>query len=389
MRLLYITAEVPWPLASGYLRHFHFLSALGQRHEVTHLSLTRRGELSPEAAQALEPLVRRLRVFGAANSGGGSLRRAAGLRRAARRLATAANEHLHDEAFDAVLLSGKDTFPAMAALNGTPVVIDVCDATSLRVRGELAVAPLRRRPALALRLAELRRVERRLAGATTHLVFASERDRAATVGRHGSGRVVPNAVDLEQWTRRDRAQPGGARIAFTGVMGYSPNHDAALRLARDILPRVQREVPAAELVLAGRDPRAELLAAANGRPQIDVTGSAPDLRPHLEGAAVYCAPLRFASGIQNKLLEAMAMEMPVVTTAVAADGLAVDGEQPPLIVADDDEAIAAALTRLLGDPEERTRLARAGREYIERHFSWERSTDQLEAELAIAAGERS
>lgn len=386
MRLLYITAEVPYPLTSGYLRHFHFLRGLSERHEIVQLSLTRRASVPDEAREALAPFVERLEVFGAGAGAAlpGTLQRSLHLRRSARALRRAVAEHLAGGRFDAVIFSGKDTFPALRAVGRSPLVVDVCDAASLRLEGELAIATGRRRLPLALRLAEVRLIERRLAARTPHLLFASERDREAVPAARGRGVVVPNGLDLAHWTRT--APPAtGERVGFTGVMAYRPNHDAALRLVRDLLPRIRTERPAAEVVVAGRDPLPALLEAAAGHPEVTVTGACPDLRPHVEGSAVYCAPLRFASGIQNKLLEALAMEVPVVTTSVAAAGLRVAGEDAPLLVADDDAGLAAAVAGLLADPAERARLGAAGRRYVERHFSWERAVALLEDELLRAA----
>jgi glycosyltransferase involved in cell wall biosynthesis len=196
--------------------------------------------------------------------------------------------------------------------------------------------------------------------------------------------VVPNGVDAQYW-KRGAPPASGATAAFTGVMAYRPNHDAAMRLVARVLPLLRRRVPEARIVVAGRDPRADLRLAASGHPEITVTGACADLRPHLEGAAVYCAPLRFASGMQNKLLEALAMEVPVVTTTVAAAGLLVDGDDPPIAVADDDEALADATARLMSDPAARLRLGAAGRRYAERHFSWPRSAALFESVLESAA----
>jgi len=377
MRIAYVTAELPYPLTSGYLRHFHFIQALSRAHGVSLLSLSRRAPIPPEAPAALRPMLERLEVFG---SGSGHLPRVVRLRRAAvelgRSLASLA-------AVDVVLFSGKDTFPALRAVGELPLVIDICDAASLRLRGELAVSGWRRRGQVAVRLAELERVERRLAARSAHLIFASERDRAALGARHGT--VVPNGVDLRYWTRR--APPASTpTVAFSGALAYRPNHDAAMRLVTRVLPLVRERVPEVRLVLAGRDPLPELRAAARGRPEISVTGTCPDLRPRLEEAAVYCAPLRFAAGIQNKLLEALAMELPVVTTPVAADGLRAAGEAPPLVAAHDDEQIAAAVAGLLGDAAGRAAVGAAGRRYVERHFSWERSAAALEAVLLNAVG---
>jgi len=382
MRLLYITAELPWPLTSGHVRHFHFLRELGARHEVVLLSLTRSSDAASDARGVLERVVARVEVV-AREPARSRAARALELRQAARRLARAAGALVTEQRVDAVLLAGKETSPALRAIPGMPLVLDVCDASSVRLRGQAAVAAPLSRAATLLRLARIRAVERRLLAATPHILFASERDRAALMGPAG-GHVVPNGVDLEHFTRRNGAAPPSARIAFTGVMAYEPNRDAAVRLVERVLPLVRDEVPGAEAVLAGRDPGAALLALGS-RDGVTVTGTCPDLRPHLEGAAVYCAPLRFGAGIQNKLLEALAMEVPVVTTALAAAGLRVAGDEPPVVVADDDAAIAAAVVRLVRDPRERAALAAAGRRYVERHFSWRRSAQTVEDVLARAA----
>jgi polysaccharide biosynthesis protein PslH len=388
MRVLYITAEVPYPLTSGYLRHYHILRGLSVRHDVTLLSLTRRPEVSPEAAAVLGEFLTELEVVAPTGSGRGIVRRAKQVllrRAAARRLARRVRERLDTEPYDVVLFSGKDTFPALGAVTGVPVVVDVCDAASLRLRGQLEIASPTRRPALAARLAEIRRVERRIADATPHLLFASDRDRTAVMGDRAGGEVVPNAVDLDYWRRSPEAATG-SRVVLTGVMNYPPNHDAAMRLAERILPLVRADVPEAELVVAGRDPQPELLASAETRPWLQVTGAVPDLRPEIEAATVYCAPLRFASGIQNKVLEALAMEVPVVTTPVVADGVRSGDEEPPMVIESEDDALAAAIVRLLRTPEEYGHIAVDGRRYVEQAFSWPRSVAAVEAALHRAAG---
>jgi glycosyltransferase involved in cell wall biosynthesis/thymidylate kinase len=377
MRIAYVTAEVPYPLTSGYLRHFHFLRLLSREHEIALLSLSRRDGLDPESRAALDPLVQRLDVF--PYRGGALARHRAGLR-----LRDALAGLVSNGAVDAVLFSGKDTFPALSAVRGVPLVVDVCDAASLRRWGELAASIWTRRPKLALRAAQLACVERRLVARTPHLLFASERDRAALGNR---GVVVANGVDLSYWTRRGPAASEPV-IAFTGVLAFEPNHDAALRLVTRVLPLVRERVPDARLLIAGRDPRPELCAAVAEEPGATLVRSPADLRPELERAAVYCAPLRFAAGIQNKLLEALAMELPVVAGEVAAAGLRLAGARPPLVVADGDRNVAVAVADLLTDPARRAALGTAGRNYVNAHFCWERSAAAVDATLRRAAADR-
>src|SRR5206468_215326 len=131
------------------------------------------------------------------------------------------------------------------------------------------------------------------------------------------------------------------------AMEYPPNTDAALYLIEEILPLVQRTVPAAQALIVGRDPPARLRSAGQ-RPGVTVTGFVDDVRPYLERATVFAAPLRFGAGIQNKVLEAMAMEVPVVASPLAADGLRTeDGAQPPLDVARTTEEFADRIARRL------------------------------------------
>jgi glycosyltransferase involved in cell wall biosynthesis len=172
---------------------------------------------------------------------------------------------------------------------------------------------------------------------------------------------------------------------FTGVLDYPPNADAARYLLSTITPLVRQEIPNIEVVIAGRNPSPDVLALASRVPGVTVTGSVPDLRPYLESASVFVAPLRFASGMQNKILEAMAMELPVVTTPVAAEGVSIENEQPPLLVGTHAREIAAHITRVIRDPGTAQRLGVEGRRYVHRHCDWERSArllDQLCRQVA-------
>jgi glycosyltransferase involved in cell wall biosynthesis len=157
-------------------------------------------------------------------------------------------------------------------------------------------------------------------------------------------------------------------------MGVFHNVDAAVRLAEEILPRVREGVPGARLELIGTEPAARVRALAG--PGVRVRGHVVDLNAALNEAAVFVAPLRFAAGVQNKVLEAMAAGLPVVTTSEVNEGLrAMPGEH--LLLADDDEGLAAAARRLLGDPAERARLGQAGRALVLERFRWEAVGERL------------
>ena len=175
-------------------------------------------------------------------------------------------------------------------------------------------------------------------------------------------------------------------LVFVGHMGVFHNIDAAERLATFILPRVREEVPSARLDIIGAEPTARVRALA-GRPCVRVLGHVTDLNAALNEATVFVAPLRFAAGVQNKALEAMAAGLPVVTTAEVNAGLrATPGEH--LLVAEDDEMLAALTIDLLRDPAQRARLAAAGREFVLREFRWEAVAERMrEIATRVASGQ--
>jgi glycosyltransferase involved in cell wall biosynthesis len=154
-----------------------------------------------------------------------------------------------------------------------------------------------------------------------------------------------------------------------------------------VLPRVRKRIPEAALDIVGRDP-APSLAAVGEQPGVRVTGFVPDVRPYLEGATVFAAPLRFGAGIQNKLLEALSMEVPVVASSLAIEGLRVGREAPPAAVADDPAEMADRIVESLEGVRRDPRAApnAAGREYVEAAFRWEVSGRRLAEILRAVAG---
>ena len=393
MNLLYLTSNFPFPLMAGHLRYFHFMRELSARHSVTLLSLTG-PDFRPEHVHALDGIAARVRTF-PKGDGRGILGRLVkedvrlfhAIEPAMRHLREAALAEAAAGRVDACVLCGKRVLPAARPLQGIPLVADVCDAESVRVEARMRHARRAELPRLALGWALLRSMERAVERRADRLLFASPRDRDAVVRPDDPrGVLLPNGVDAEYWKRRTPRR-GRSSIVFPGAMHYRPNADAALRLAREVLPLVRREVPEAQLALVGRDPSLELLAV--GREMgATVTGLVDDVRPFLEEATVFAAPLRYASGIQNKVLEAMAMELPVVASTAAAEGLFTeDGTAPPMEIADRTEEIAAVIIRSLKD-EGRAPVAEA-RLFVERHFSWRTHALRLEAVLEEAIAERS
>ena len=268
------------------------------------------------------------------------------------------------------------------ALNGIPVVFDSVDSITLLFERARQFGPTRRSRLMAgLDVDRTRRYEARLLERYARVLVTSPQDKEALAGlstqKGLDGRLVvlPNGVDLHYFSPLDLPRDA-ATIIFSGKMSYHANIAAALDLAGQVMPRVWAHRPDARLIIAGKDPSPELLALT-ADPRISVTGTVPDLRPYLAQATVSVSPIRYSVGIQNKLLEAMAMATPVVSTPQATAALQAEPGRD-LLVADTPQAIAEVVITLLADDTLRQQIGRGGRRYVETYHNWSTAAEKLE-----------
>jgi glycosyltransferase involved in cell wall biosynthesis len=174
-------------------------------------------------------------------------------------------------------------------------------------------------------------------------------------------------------------------ISFIGRMDYYPNQECMARFCKEVWPRLKARRAGMKLLIVGADPSPEMKKLGE-LPGVTVTGSVPDVRPHIRSSALMVAPLAIARGTQNKILEAMAMGVPVVTSAAAAGGVDA-GNEAHFLVADGAEATAEAVLRIVENPAERARLATAGRARMLSHHAWPSSMGRLDGiiERCVAA----
>ncbi len=179
--------------------------------------------------------------------------------------------------------------------------------------------------------------------------------------------VMRNGVDLGHYTPKpELAEPN--HLVFVGVMDYYPNVDGCVWFADEILPQIQAKIPDVKFTIVGSKPTAEIVALGE-RPGIEVTGFVDDPRDYLERATVSVAPLRVARGIQNKVLEALAMGLPTVGTTSATQGVeGTPGED--FLLADAPEGFARNVIGLLQNPSEARRLGDRGRAFVEKTYDW-------------------
>jgi len=185
---------------------------------------------------------------------------------------------------------------------------------------------------------------------------------------------VPIGVDVEHYQPVKRME-GSRKILHTGTMYWPPNVDAMLYFAREILPLIKQKIPECTLTIAGQRP-VEAIRALARDPSISVTGYVEDDRAIAADCGVFVVPLRSGSGVRVKILNALAMGLPVVATSVGAEGLeAVHGEH--LLIADSAQDLADAVVEVLSDPELAASLGFNGRKLVCEKYSWERVGERL------------
>jgi glycosyltransferase involved in cell wall biosynthesis len=386
MRILVI-ADNPLTVALGDgLRVFGLLTPLARRHRFDLLAFARPGEKQdPRASQVFRSVTllpfpqqrasnwrRLLRGFSVHAFRAESAEMKAEI---ARRLAAGDADLVLDVAANMLLNLPPGPLPV-------PVVVDSIDEALLRDLRDIAAAPWRNKPRLARQAWMFWRYERLTLARAAANIYVAEPD-AATYRRFFPGRpacVVPNGVDTDYFA--PRAQPvDPATLVFEGNMMFGPNVDAACRLARDVLPRVQRAIPAARVVLVGRNPSREVRALASDR--VSVTGTVDDVRDYLARATVFACPMWSGSGIKNKILQAWAMARPVVATPASVGGLAAHDNVNALI-RDDTKSFADAVVQVIRDRDLALRLGAAGRRTVEAEYAWEQRALQFEAVLHAA-----
>jgi sugar transferase (PEP-CTERM/EpsH1 system associated) len=226
--------------------------------------------------------------------------------------------------------------------------------------------------------AKLRKYEKKVASqfdlctATTR----GELEELQKLGNSIPSAVIPNGVDLSYFHPRSETPEDSSLIVFLGRMDYYPNVDGVLYFAKEIFPAIRKEVPRAEFRIVGSNP-SRVVRDLSKIPGISVTGYVPDVRPYLMDAALAVAPLRIARGTQNKILQFLAMGVPVVTTPQAAKGVAADSGRH-FLVADGSEPFARQVLRLLQDPALRETLSVAGRQPLEEAHCWPASMQILD-----------
>ncbi len=391
MRILFVTPYIP---SLVRVRPYNLLRALVRRgHEVTLLALQPPGD-EGEALPQLRKWCKAVHVVphsrsqtlwnGIAALPGTLPIQAAYSHSPAFR--QAAQNLLRHETFDVAHVEHLRGAVLAETLGDLPVVFDSVDSIALLFEKVLKDAPsLKSRFMAALDVARTRRFEGTLTERFRAVAVTSEADREALIALGSAAEgitVVPNGVDLDYFQPMP-VERHPQRLVFTGKMSYHANIAAAQDLVEKIMPLVWEQQPHAQLQIVGKDP-APVIQLLGEHPNISVTGFVADMRPYLAEASLAVSTVRYGVGIQNKVLEAMAMKTPVVCSPQACSALtAVEGRD--LLVGRTPEAIARHILELLASKEKREMLGAAGRRYVEQNQTWDRAAELLETLYARAA----
>ena len=213
------------------------------------------------------------------------------------------------------------------------------------------------------------------------IVVVSDLDKTTMISKYGLDEervlTIENSVDVDYFSFEPQIMdPDSHNIVFVGNLAYWPNHDAAIRLLRSIMPRIQSSFPLARAVIIGDKPSRKLMTYSDPGVGI-IVGSVDDVRSVLHQASVVCVPLRAGSGTKYKVLEALSSGRPVVCSSVATEGLQIQSETHCLVV-DSDEEIADACIQILKKPAAYQDMVHRARKQIEQHYSWDRNLNKMD-----------
>ncbi len=391
MRLLVLLSRVPYPLEKGdKLRAYHLVKRLAERHEVFLCCMSDQ-RIAPEHLDHLRGFCHHLEVIHLPRW------------RILWKLVTAVFSRLpfqvayfHHAAaqrrVDAVIQRFRPEHVLCQLVRTTeyvrwhfevPKTLDYMDTLSKGMERRTETSALALRPLLQTETRRLQAYENLMFDLFDHRIIISAQDRDYLYHPERTGMtVIPNGVDTDYFL----PMPGVVThdLLFTGNMNYPPNIDSVLYLVNKVLPLVRVERPDVSLLISGVDPSPRVRQLAGDDPRITVTGWVKDIRTSYASARVFVAPMQIGTGLQNKLLEAMAMGMPCITSALANNAV---GARPDegILIGHDPASYAAHILRMLSNEEERRRIALNGHRHVLATFDWGQAANTLDRLITATA----
>jgi polysaccharide biosynthesis protein PslH len=380
MKILFILPRLPYPLISGErLRAFKFIEQLSKKHTVdicllySHKKdLTNLGEIQ-KYCRHIEPVLqtRIEQIFNLFRSIYNFLPFQVNFYYS-RKMKKAIAGMVEKNSYDIIHVFWVRMLPNVREINSRNVLLDHNDSLSLNMRRRAVMEKnYFKKAVFYLEYFNMKRFERLRIKDYYRSIVTSEIDRQVLVERPA---VVPMGVDTTYF--KPEPKDKDIDLVFTGNMNYFPNVDAVIYFFKNIFPGLLKERQDIKFYIVGTNPVYKIRELSNNI-NVFVTGFVPDVREYLNRSKIFVAPLRSGSGIQNKILEAMACELPVVSTSLGNAGIKAENNKQILIADTDVDFIEAAL-KLMTNAEDRARLGKSGRSFVEKEFSWEKASEKLE-----------
>jgi glycosyltransferase involved in cell wall biosynthesis len=389
MHILFLTPQFPYPPHKGTtLRNYNLIAGLAPRHEIDLLSFA---DSSPTPSP-LDRLCRRISTAPVPQRP--TWRRALdtvlspwpdmGLRLWSSEFQRQLAAWLRDGAYDVIQVEGLELAryasppgplfaneKAHSQRGERPLVVFDDHNAEYLLQKRIAEAEIVARGWNAgavyssIQWRKLRSFERRVCRQSDRVVCVSEADAAAIqqLDPAVKAHVIPNGVDTNFYQREK-------------VMDFRPNVDAVLWFAQEVLPVIKQQVSEVHVYIVGQHPHARL-DALQADPAITITGAVDDTRPYITAASVYLVPLRMGGGTRLKLLEALSLQAPIVSTTLGAEGFAVTHDKE-LLLADEAASFAQAIVELIGDRERARSLGVSGRSFAIQHYDWRNIVPKFE-----------
>lgn len=381
MKIVFIVSRIPYPLEKGdKLRAYNHLKLLSEKHEVTLIALNE-GEIHPDADAVLSRITKRFVVFEIPK-----LIRILSLFLAVFRKRPFSTAYFYNKLIQINMREViEEVNPAhifcqltrvseyVRDIKDKPKTLDYQDAFAKGMERRAAKEPFYLRWLFRLENKRLKNYETEVFSDFENKIIISKQDRE-NIDHPDKEKivVVPNGVDLDFY--KPVVCEKKYDLLFTGNMAYPPNIESVVFLVNEILPLVKKQKPDVKLLIAGTDPVKRILALQSKN--VEVSGWVDDIRESYAATKLFIAPMQISIGLQNKLLEAMAMKIPCITSELANNAL---GGTPGknIIVCVRPNEYAEAILKLLENSEEAERIASAGNEFVKENYSWQKMTEPL------------
>ena len=389
MKIFVLLPRIPWPLEKGdKLRAFNQIKQLAKNNEVVLCALNTDKKVRKEDAfKALQPhcisvtfidisklsiLINIIKAFfkGLPLQCGYFYNA-----KAHKKIRNIIKKHKPDMLFGQLLRVAE-----YIRHENTSKTIDYQDVFSMGMKRRCDIAPFYMKPFFNMEYRRLKRYEHDIFDDFDVKTIISLPDREhIDHPKKDEILIVPNGVDHEYYTPRECEKKYD--IVFTGNMSYAPNVNAVEYLANYILPLVWKKLPDAKMYIAGATPDPRVKKVASDR--IIISGWLDDMRDAYAQSKIFIAPMRIGTGLQNKLLEAMAMRLPCITTSLANNSLLASEEKNEILVGDNEQELAEHIITLLTNKDKADEIAQNGYDFVHRVYDWGMATKIMEDEMKM------